>query len=96
MVLMSCLWADWTVPELHTLYMCTGYVSVNKYELLCVERATRGQSGPDEEKMLLAFQALDTLMPNLGVYTRIFKRLRDDLYGKFDQGLATIPLICLS
>lgn len=43
----------------------------------------RGKTGPDEEKMLVAFEAFDSLIPNLGVYTRIFKKLRDDLYGKY-------------
>ncbi|XP_052771420.1 uncharacterized protein LOC128211061 isoform X2 [Mya arenaria] len=57
-----------------------GHSPVNKYELLCVERAARGDTGPDEEKMHLAFQALDVLVPNLGVYTRIFRKLRDDLF----------------
>jgi len=55
---------------------------VNKYELMCVEHMAQGRHAPDEEKMLVAFEALDALIPNLGVYTRIFKKLRDDLYGK--------------
>ena len=42
----------------------------------------QGKTGPDEEKITLAFQAFDALIPNLGVYTRIFKKLRDDLHGK--------------
>ncbi|KAL4231540.1 hypothetical protein ACF0H5_009121 [Mactra antiquata] len=57
-----------------------GHSPVNRYELLCVEHMARGKKGPDEEKMLVAFEAFDALIPNLGVYTRIFKRLRDDLY----------------
>lgn len=50
---------------------------------MCVDHMARGKTGPDEEKMLVAFEAFDALIPNLGVYTRIFKRLRDDLYGKW-------------
>lgn len=57
-----------------------GHSPVNRYELLCVEHMARGKTGPDEEKMLVAFEAFDALIPNLGVYTRIFKKLRDDLY----------------
>lgn len=56
-------------------------ILVNKYELMCVEHMAQGRRGPDEEKMLVAFEALDALIPNLGVYTRIFNKLRDDLYG---------------
>lgn len=48
---------------------------------MCVEHMAQGRRGPDEEKMLVAFEALDALIPNLGVYTRIFNKLRDDLYG---------------
>ena len=49
---------------------------------MCVDRMARGETGPDEEKMMLAFQAFDALIPGLGVYTRIFRKLRDDLFGK--------------
>ncbi|XP_059165212.1 uncharacterized protein LOC131947844 isoform X2 [Physella acuta] len=50
---------------------------VNKYEVLTLEKHT---SGLNEEHIFLAFQALDELIPNLGVYSRIFQRLRQDLF----------------
>ena len=55
---------------------------MNRYELMCVDKLARGETGPDEEKMVVAFQAFDALIPGLGVYTRIFRKLRDDLFGK--------------
>ena len=57
-------------------------ISVNRYELMCVDKMAKGETGPDEEKMMVAFQAFDALIPGLGVYTRIFKKLRDDLFGE--------------
>ena len=49
---------------------------------MCVDKMAKGETGPDEEKMMVAFQAFDALIPGLGVYTRIFRKLRDDLFGK--------------
>lgn len=33
-----------------------------------------------QERMVLAFQALDELVPNLGVYAKIFRKLREDFF----------------
>ena len=57
-------------------------IAVNRYELMCVDKLARGETGPDEEKMMVAFEAFDALIPGLGVYTRIFRKLRDDMFGK--------------
>ncbi|CAL1530077.1 unnamed protein product [Lymnaea stagnalis] len=51
---------------------------VNKYDLLTLEQQSKGLT---EEHILLAFQALDDLIPHLGVYTKIFQKLRADLYA---------------
>ncbi|XP_045189015.1 uncharacterized protein LOC123546637 isoform X2 [Mercenaria mercenaria] len=74
-----------------------GHSPVNRYELLCVDHMARGKTGPDEEKMLVAFQAFDALIPNLGVYTRIFKKLRDDLYDAvYSDDLTTTQDGCVT
>ncbi|XP_060587658.1 uncharacterized protein LOC132743149 isoform X3 [Ruditapes philippinarum] len=71
--------------------------TLNRYELLCVEHMARGKTGPDEEKMLVAFEAFDALIPNLGVYTRIFKKLRDDLYDAvYSDDLTTTQGGCVT
>ncbi|RUS88807.1 hypothetical protein EGW08_003437 [Elysia chlorotica] len=54
-----------------------GNSPVNKYELLALEKHSKGLT---EDRILLAFQALDELIPNLGVFTRIFQKLREDLF----------------
>ena len=53
-------------------------VSVNRYELLALEQLHQGLT---EERMVLAFQALDELIPKLGVYSRLFSKLRDDFFS---------------
>ena len=53
-------------------------VSVNKYELMTLEQLNQGLT---EERMVLAFQALDELIPKLGVYSRLFSKLRDDFFS---------------
>lgn len=50
---------------------------MNKYELLALEQNSQELT---EERMVLAFQALDELIPKLGVYTRLFRKLRDDFF----------------
>ncbi|XP_046362334.2 uncharacterized protein LOC124139364 [Haliotis rufescens] len=52
-----------------------GHSPVNKYDLLSLEH-----SSLTEERMILAFQALDELVPQLGIFTRIFRKLRDDFF----------------
>ncbi|XP_012934651.1 uncharacterized protein LOC101853915 [Aplysia californica] len=54
-----------------------GNSPVNKYDLLTLEQQGVGLT---EERMVLAFQALDELIPNLGVFSRIFQKLREDLF----------------
>ncbi|KAK7494886.1 hypothetical protein BaRGS_00013765 [Batillaria attramentaria] len=54
-----------------------GHSPVNQYELLALEQNSQGLT---EERMVLAFQALDELIPKLGVYTRLFSKLRDDFF----------------
>lgn len=54
--------------------------TVNKYNLLILEQSTKDLT---EERILLAFQALDELIPKLGVFTRIFQKVREDLFGKY-------------
>ena len=38
-------------------------------------------AGLTEDRVVLVFQALDELVPKLGVYSRIFQKLREDLFG---------------
>ncbi|XP_067657515.1 myosin-11-like [Haliotis asinina] len=52
-----------------------GHSPVNKYDLLGLEHPSL-----TEERIILAFQALDELVPQLGVFTRIFHKLRDDFF----------------
>ncbi|KAL8603228.1 hypothetical protein ACOMHN_046234 [Nucella lapillus] len=54
-----------------------GHSPVNRYELLALEQLNQGLT---EERMVLAFQALDELVPKLGVYSRLFSKLRDDFF----------------
>ncbi|XP_076436241.1 uncharacterized protein LOC143275834 [Babylonia areolata] len=54
-----------------------GHSPVNRYELLALEQLNQGVT---EERMVLAFQALDELIPKLGVYSRLFSKLRDDFF----------------
>ncbi|XP_064602471.1 uncharacterized protein LOC135468255 [Liolophura sinensis] len=54
-----------------------GHSPVNKYKLYCLEQSESGRSA---ERITLAFQALEELVPNLGVYTKIFEQLRNDLF----------------
>lgn len=56
------------------------YTSVNQYELLCLESSQESQE-PDEKRILLAFEALADLVPKLGVYSPIFKKLQTDLHA---------------
>ena len=56
------------------------FVVVNQYELLTLEQS---QQGVTEERMILAFQAVDELIPQLGVFSRIFQKLRDDFFGLY-------------
>lgn len=50
---------------------------VNQYELLALEQVNHGLS---EERMVLAFQALDELIPKLGVFSKLFSKLREDFF----------------
>ncbi|ESO98340.1 hypothetical protein LOTGIDRAFT_159143 [Lottia gigantea] len=54
-----------------------GYSIVNKYDVLTVEWSG---SGLTEERIVLAFQALDELIPQLGIYSRILSKLRNDFF----------------
>ncbi|XP_041369445.1 uncharacterized protein LOC121383457 [Gigantopelta aegis] len=56
----------------------TGHSPVNQYELLTLEQSKQGVT---EERMILAFQAFDELVPQLGVFSRIFQKLRDDFFA---------------
>lgn len=60
-----------------TIKILEGHSPVNKYELLALEQNSQGLT---QERMVLAFQALDELIPKLGVYTRLFSKLRDDFF----------------
>ncbi|XP_013415715.1 uncharacterized protein LOC106177476 isoform X3 [Lingula anatina] len=54
-----------------------GMSLVNKYEALLIEQ---GSPKPSQDRALLVFQALDDLLPHLGVFTKVMKLIRDDLY----------------
>jgi hypothetical protein len=48
---------------------------------MCLENQSKdGQQS--QERILMAFKVLDDLVPKLGVYSRIFSRIKDDLHGK--------------
>lgn len=47
---------------------------------MCVENPSVG-GVPNEERIRIAFRVLDDLVPKLGVYTRIFTKIKDDLFG---------------
>ncbi|KAH9524740.1 hypothetical protein Btru_027658 [Bulinus truncatus] len=49
---------------------------VNKYDLLTLEQHEHGLT---EEHVLLVFRAFEDLIPHLGVFTQIFKKLHADL-----------------
>lgn len=55
---------------------------VKNYELMCVENPSKG-GVPNEERIRIAFKVLDDLVPKLGVYTRIFTKIKDDLFGNY-------------
>lgn len=57
-------------------------LTVKNYELMCVENPSVG-GVPNEERIRIAFRVLDDLVPKLGVYTRIFTKIKDDLFGMF-------------
>ncbi|CAG5134963.1 unnamed protein product, partial [Candidula unifasciata] len=57
--------------------MLKGKSPVNTYNLLALENS---QEGLTEERICLAFQAYDELVPKLGVFTPIFQKLRIDLF----------------
>ncbi|PVD30283.1 hypothetical protein C0Q70_09547 [Pomacea canaliculata] len=61
-------------------------VQVNKYDLMVLEH---GATGLTEERMVLAFQVLDELIPQLGLYSRIFTKLREDLFKAVYSGELT-------
>jgi hypothetical protein len=41
-----------------------------------------GQNGHDDERMVLVFNALDQILPQLGVFSPIAAVLRNELFGK--------------
>ena len=41
----------------------------------------RGGSEPTEEKMILVFESMDKIIPNLGVFSRVMKLCREELFG---------------
>ncbi|KAK3096071.1 hypothetical protein FSP39_022738 [Pinctada imbricata] len=62
---------------------------VNRYELLCLDHPIQ-PGKPNEERVRVAFQVLDDLVPKLGVYTRVFTKIKDDLYGAvYSEDLTT-------
>ena len=65
---------------MHRFNFHTHFFAGNKFKMLLMEQSGKGLT---EERMVLVFQALDELVPKLGVYQRIFQRLRDDLFGMF-------------
>jgi len=53
---------------------------------MCLENQSKdGQQS--QERILMAFKVLDDLVPKLGVYSRIFSRIKDDLHGNIFFGL---------
>jgi hypothetical protein len=55
---------------------------VNRYELLALEQASQGLN---EERMVLAFQALDEVTPKLGVYSKLVSKLRNDFFSMYSS-----------
>ncbi|BFZ01755.1 hypothetical protein BsWGS_04794 [Bradybaena similaris] len=58
--------------------MLKGKSPVNAYNLLALENSKEGLT---EERIGLAFQAFDELIPKLGVFMQIFQKLRIDLFA---------------
>lgn len=58
--------------------ICINAQTVNTYNLLALENSKEGLT---EERICLAFQAFDELIPKLGVFMQIFQKLRNDLFG---------------
>ena len=50
-----------------------------KYETMLLEK---GGSGPNEDKMILIFQILDQMIPQLGVFAKIMRMIRREIFGK--------------
>ncbi|KAK6184991.1 hypothetical protein SNE40_007324 [Patella caerulea] len=85
-----------------------GHSPVNKYDLMAVEWSG---SRLTEERMILAFQAFDELIPQLGIYSRIFSKLRNDFFeaiysddltgesfrenGELKEFIQRLPYFCL-
>ena len=51
-----------------------------KYEVLLVEVDSDGSKGLSQERMVTCFNVLDEVIPELGVYRKLVKMLRDELY----------------
>ncbi|XP_061177862.1 uncharacterized protein LOC133186647 isoform X1 [Saccostrea echinata] len=67
----------------------SSFAEVKNYELMCVENPPKG-GVPNEERIRIAFKVLDDLVPKLGVYTRIFTKIKEDLYDAvYSEDLTT-------
>nr|XP_022341506.1 uncharacterized protein LOC111135590 isoform X1 [Crassostrea virginica] len=67
----------------------SSFAQVKNYELMCVENPSKG-GVPNEERIRIAFKVLDDLVPKLGVYTRIFTKIKDDLFDAvYSEDLTT-------
>ncbi|XP_034328215.2 uncharacterized protein [Magallana gigas] len=67
----------------------SSFAQVKNYELMCVENPSVG-GVPNEERIRIAFRVLDDLVPKLGVYTRIFTKIKDDLFDAvYSEDLTT-------
>ncbi|XP_048745050.2 uncharacterized protein LOC125658046 isoform X3 [Ostrea edulis] len=67
----------------------SSFAQVKNYELMCVENPPKG-GVPNEERIRIAFAVLDDLVPKLGVYTRIFTKIKDDLFDAvYSEDLTT-------
>lgn len=61
-----------------------------RYEVLLVEDALK--KGLSEERMTTCFHVFDEVIPSLGVYKKILKMLRDELYDAvYSNEYTTVP-----
>ncbi len=49
-----------------------------KYEAILLEKVGTGLT---EERILLVFRILDQVLPQLGVFSKVVKKMRDEIFG---------------
>ena len=65
-----------------------------KYEAVLLEKVGKGLT---EDRILLVFQIFDQIIPQLGVFSKVIKKIRNEIFGKIQLfDISSIALfICL-